>query len=118
MGNTSLVVPSSVPVIIGSPTTPGGKIGATENTLVTANLPPYTPSGSIVNGAINISHNAAGNVGGSSTGGGSFDANIRASATISASQNASSFSGAPQGGTSAAIGNAQQTVLGTFYRKL
>lgn len=92
-----------------SPTTLGGTGGVDSRTLVTANLPPYTPSGTISNGAISISHNAA-LVNGSSTGGGSFSCGGSA-ASISASQGASTFTGAAQGGTSAAFGIIQPTIV-------
>ena len=71
-----------------------------KNTLVTANLPPYRPQGSIANGAITISHNANSQNGGSTTGGGGFPVVSTAAATISASQGASTFTGSAQGGTS------------------
>jgi hypothetical protein len=77
-------------------------------TLVTANLPAYTPAGSISNGAISISHNAAAQ-NGSTTGGGGFLAGGSA-ATISASQAASGFFGSPQGGSSTAFSKVQPTM--------
>jgi hypothetical protein len=118
MGNTAASLSGNVPIISGDATTAGSKIGGETNTLVTGNLPPYTPSGTIANGAINISHNAAAMNVSASTGGGAFNLNTPTPATINVSQNASSFSGAAQGGTSAPINNVQKTVLGTFYRKL
>jgi hypothetical protein len=118
MGNTAASLSGNVPIISGDSTTAGSKIGGETNTLVTGNLPPYTPSGTIANGAINISHNAAAMNISASTGGGAFNLNTPTPATINVSQNASSFSGAAQGGTSAPINNVQKTVLGTFYRKL
>jgi hypothetical protein len=88
-------------------------------TLVTANLPPYTPTGSITNGAISISQNAAVNGGGSGTPG-PFTAALNApgAATITASQGASTFAGSAQGGTSAAISTAPPLMLITVYMKL
>lgn len=71
-------------------------------TLLTANLPAYTPSGTITNGLISISHNAAA-ANGSSTGGGGFLCG-GSNASISASQASSTFTGTPQGGTSTPIG--------------
>lgn len=87
-------------------------------TLFTQNLPPYTPSGSITNGAISITHNAAANVGGSSTPGGGFTINPQAAASISASQAASTFTGSAQGGTSTPVSIVQPTILITTYIKL
>jgi len=71
-------------------------------TLLTANLPPYTPAGTITNGAISISHNAAA-ANASSTGGGGFPCG-GSNASISASQTSSTFTGTAQGGTSTPIG--------------
>lgn len=78
-------------------------IKATQSrTLLTANLPPYTPAGSIANGAISISHNAA-QANASTTGGGGFQCG-GAVASIVASQAPSTFTGVAQGGTSIPIG--------------
>jgi hypothetical protein len=96
-----------------------GAAGGTQSkTLVTANLPPYTPSGSISNGAISISHNAAGNVGGSTTGGGGFVINAQSGASISASQGTSTFTGAAQGGTSTALGIVQPTIVCNYIIRI
>jgi hypothetical protein len=87
----------------------GQSLGAETVVLATNNLPPYTPSGSIANGAISISHNAAA-ANGTTTGGGGFFAGGN-TATISASQGASTFTGNAQGGTSAAFSIMQPTVF-------
>ncbi|XSC46794.1 tail fiber protein [Bradyrhizobium sp. RDT10] len=92
--------------------------GSQSKTLVTANLPAYTPSGSISNGAISISHNAAANSGGSSTGGGQFPINASSGASISASQAASSFSGAAQGGTSTAFSIIPPTICCNYILRI
>jgi hypothetical protein len=81
----------------------GGSLSSSAS-LVTANLPPYTPSGSIANGSISASLNATVVINGTGSGiggGGSFGLPI--GTTISVSQAASAFTGAPQGGTSAPI---------------
>jgi hypothetical protein len=70
------------------------------NVLQLANLPPITPAGTITNGHITISGNAAANSGGSSTPGGGFLLNSPNAASISASQAASIFTGTIGGGTS------------------
>jgi hypothetical protein len=101
-----------------SPTVLGAAGGFQGRTLVTANLPPYTPSGTIANGAISISGNAAANGGGSSTPGGGFAINAPGSATLSASQGASTFTGSAQGGASAPFATMQPTMLVTIYIKL
>jgi microcystin-dependent protein len=78
-----------------------GLFGTNQKTLATANLPSYTPSGSISNGAITISHNASNNSPGavSDVTPGSVQGSY-GPATISASQGASTFSGNNNGGTS------------------
>lgn len=95
-----------------------GLFGANQKTLVTANLPAYTPAGSIANGAISISHNAAANSGGSTTGGGGFGLNAPAGASISASQGASTFTGTAQGGTSTPIDTVQPSKATNFIIRL
>lgn len=90
--------------------------GGQSQTLVTANLPPYTPSGTIANGAITISHNAAA-VNTSTTGGGGFSI-AGSAASITASQAASTFTGTAQGGTSSAFGILPPMMVATFYLKL
>lgn len=70
-------------------------------TLITANLPTYTPGGSIANGAISISQNAVS--GSTTTGGGGFPCGANTGASISASQGTSIFTGTAQGGTSQAF---------------
>ena len=96
---------------VSSGTTLGGAGGTQGTTLVTANLPAYTPSGSISNGAITISQNA--NVRSDLNVAGGSGSNVAAggSATITASQAASSFTGSAQGGTSTAFNNVQPTLI-------
>ncbi|OPY95784.1 hypothetical protein A5906_07400 [Bradyrhizobium sacchari] len=79
----------------------GASGGQQNRTLVTANLPPYAPAGTITNGAISISQNAIS--GSTTTGGGGFPAGANSGATITASQGASTFTGSPQGGTSTPV---------------
>jgi len=102
----------------GTSTTMGAVGGAESKALVTANLPAYTPAGSISNGAISISHNAAANGGGSSTGGGAFPLNVPGTATISASQATSSFAGAAQGGTSTPFSIVQPTIISNYIMRI
>lgn len=75
-------------------------------TLLTANLPPYTPAGNIANGTITI-NGVAMNISGFNNnnggGGGAFAVGSTA-ASLSASQATSTFSGTAQGGTSTPIG--------------
>ncbi|ANW02251.1 tail fiber protein [Bradyrhizobium icense] len=90
--------------------------GSQSKTLVTANLPAYTPSGTISNGAISISHNAAA-FPNTTTGGGGFQAG-GGSASISASQSASTFTGNAQGGTSSAFGIVQPTIVCNYILRI
>jgi len=85
----------------------------------TTNLPAYTPTGSVTNGAITITHNAASNTSTASsdiTPGSVLG--TYTGATITASQAASVFTGAAQGGTAAAFSIVQPTMVCTFYIKL
>lgn len=90
----------------------GAVLGAATRTLVGANLPPYTPTGSVANGAITIngvaSNNTFGNVSDVTPGSvqGSYGV-----ASLTASQGASSFTGAAQGGTSSPVGVIQPTIV-------
>lgn len=97
----------------GTPTTLGASGGQQAQTLITANLPPYTPSGSvstsiITNGqAVQVTGTNNVGVGGAYTGGQLVG--------ITASSN---FTGSPQGGTSTAFSLVQPTMLATIYLKL
>jgi microcystin-dependent protein len=96
--------------------TMGAAGGTQSRTLVTANLPAYTPSGSISNGAISISHNAI--AGSSTTGGGGFACGGNVGASISASQGTSSFAGTAQGGTSTAFAIVQPTIVCNYIIRI
>lgn len=122
MGNSAAGRFANVPVVSGDVTTAGSVIGATTTTLITANLPPYTPSGSVASsGTVALRYNASWGF----TVGGTAVPLISKTAhglapnsedwTLSIS---SSFTGTAQGGTSTAFGNVQKTVLGTVFRKL
>jgi microcystin-dependent protein len=96
-----------------------GAVGGAQNVaLITANLPPYTPAGSITNGAISISHNANSANSSSATGGGAFPVPATISASISASQAASTFTGTAQGGTSTAVKVAQPTIICNYIMRI
>jgi hypothetical protein len=69
----------------------GSSLGAENVSLGTGNLPSFTPSGTITNGGISISHNAI--TGSTTTGGGGFPAGSNGGATINPSQNTSTFTG-------------------------
>jgi microcystin-dependent protein len=93
-----------------------GAVGGLENTtLFVPNLPPYTPSGSISNGAITISSNAV-------TGGGSVQTGSggpsQQPANFSASQAVSTFAGTPQGGTSNPFRTTQPTIICNYILRI
>jgi microcystin-dependent protein len=120
-GRTSMAVDPTGAIVNSSTMSPdgntlGAKGGAQVSTLSTNNLPPYTPSGSITNGAISISHNAVS--GSSSTGGGGFACGSNSSASISASQSTSTFSGTAQGGSSASFTNMQPTIACNYIMRI
>lgn len=99
----------------GTPTTLGATGGAQSRTLLLANLPPYTPSGSV---STSISHEAyifaASNIG-ISSGPFNFIVGNNYGGTITAT---SSFSGNPQGGTSTPFSIVPHTIVSTIYLKL
>ncbi|TWI07876.1 phage tail protein [Bradyrhizobium daqingense] len=116
MGGSAASRLSVTSITSGGPTTLGGSGGADTKTLATANLPPYTPAGTITNGAISISHNAV-SLAANMTGGGAFSAGANA-ATITASQGASTFTGTAQGGTSTAFSLAQPTIILNYLLRI
>jgi hypothetical protein len=81
--------------------TPGQTIGTETAALNTANLPPYTPAGTITNGA--ITGTAPGALYNATSGSGGGNAGSATTVNISASQATSTFSGTAQGGTSTAF---------------
>lgn len=93
-------------------TNPGG-LGQTQ-TLVAANLPPYTPAGTIANGSISINGGqfyayTQTSGGGGVGGGGVFG--ISGVNVLTASQGASTFTGTAQGGTSQPFGVVQPSLV-------
>jgi hypothetical protein len=122
MGNSAASRWANVPVVSGDTITAGSVLGEATNTLITANLPPYTPAGTIPDhdhalhapNALGIDsgniflagHNANKFANGAAIDMGKTDTKSLA------------FTGTAQGGTSTAFGNVQKTVLGTFFRKL
>ncbi len=117
MGNTAAGRYANVPVVSGDTITAGSVLGSTTNTLVTANLPPYTPAGSIVIGGSQIISPLNFTGGGAGTGGAGTAIN-NANFTILGSNFTGTWTGTPQGGTSTAFGNVQKTILGSWFRKL
>lgn len=101
----------------GDDSTKLGATGGSESkVLITANLPPYTPSGSIGNGAITSSV-SGGVYGGSAPGGqgGNGPRNdfpfANAAITVSSSQATSTFTGNVQGGNSTPVAICQPTIV-------
>jgi len=97
--------------LAGVRTTVGGGGGASANTLVTGNLPAYTPSGS-VSTSTSITHNANTNNSGGLTPGTGAPVVAPAGATITASSS-STFTGNAQGGTSTPFNNCQPALMCT-----
>lgn len=102
----------------GNSTLLGAVGGGESNVLGTANLPPYTPSGSISNGAISINHNANLFNSASFVAGGGNPIPSPASATITASQAASSFFGNSQGGTSTPFRIVQPSIVCNYIIRI
>jgi len=114
---------------ISNPTVLGAQPGGQSTGLATANMPPYTPTGSITNGAINSTFTCKPGqvvlnniVPGTSqfviTGpGGGLGVEV-SSGTVGSPQLSSSFLGTAQGGTGAAFSVISPRKLATLYIKL
>lgn len=90
----------------GNPAVLGATGGSQTQVLITANLPPYTPAGTITNGAITITQNATNTTQIAVNNGPNVavaQGGVANAATITASQAASTFAGTAQGGTSSAF---------------
>lgn len=103
--------------------TVGFSHGTETVTIATANLPPYTPAGTITNGSITVSgfgslRNVSGDFNNNGGGGGSFSAMSSGAPTISASIGTSTFTGTAQGGTSTAMSQYQPTAYVNLMIKL
>jgi hypothetical protein len=89
--------------------------------LTTPNLPPYTPSGSIANGAITFANakntsNATGAAGAITTGPAAATNDF--TSLLNPSQATTTFTGSAQGGSSTPFSLLQPTMLMTIYIKL
>jgi microcystin-dependent protein len=91
--------------------------GSDKETLVTANLPPYTPSGSITNGTINLSNNAIGFFANANSAAGGGNAGT-SNGAITASQTTSTFSGAAQGGASTPFSLLQPMIVCNYIIRI
>lgn len=95
----------------------GDNLGATgggeTQTLVTANLPAYTPAGTITNGAITSTKTASASAGGATTSPVAGGDGLGGSGTtiLGLQQASSTFAGTAQGGTSTAFGIVQPTII-------
>lgn len=95
------------------PTVIGNRGGNQSQTLISTNLPPYTPAGTISNGFISSS---TGSLGGNTTqeaapdGGNNLLVN-GGTISISSTQGTSNFSGTAQGGTSTPFGIVQPSLI-------
>lgn len=88
------------------PNSSGALGGNKSTTLVTANLPPYTPTGTITNGAITFPSSANTSTANGSAGAittGPFSANSNFTTILGPVQATSTFAGNPQNGTSTAF---------------
>lgn len=114
MGNSSAARLSSV--LAGS-TTLGTGGGVSAFSLTTANLPPYTPSGTATFTG-NPMTNVVDNPSGLTTGGGVFGFFAIGSQSSATPSGTVSFTGTAQGGTSTAFSLLQPLILTTTYIKL
>ena len=127
-GRTSMAVDPTGGLVNSATMTPdgstlGAKGGAQSSVLSTANLPPYTPSGTIAvsNGAITGTANnviLSGTSGSGVGGGGAFGVGGNASLSISQGTTTASFGGTPQGGTSVAFSNMQPTIACNYIMRV
>jgi len=100
-------------------TTLGSACGSQSQTLGTSNLPPYTPAGTITNGAITVTSNQQGVNSGATTLNNQASGTVGTfSQTLTATQAASTFTGNAQGGTSTPFSQIQPIMLATIYIKL
>jgi hypothetical protein len=102
--------------VLGAASTP-----TETKTILTANLPAYTPGGTITNGLISfvtttVTSVATGANIGITTGPNTAQTNM--TSVLAPSQAASSFAGTAQGGTSTPVPIVQPTMLATVYLKL
>jgi microcystin-dependent protein len=97
----------------------GRSVGAETAALSTANLPPYTPAGTITNGAITSTTPQAGGTASTTMAGTTTSSIVGAtSIIITSTQAASTFTGSPQGGTSAAFQIMQPSLFVNWMIKL
>ena len=119
MGNSDRALFSGVTFNSGNSTTLGSYLGVSTRTLLTSNLPPYTPSGSVATTVGTIPVQGFAQTGVSVSGAVSQGSNNGGLSQLSLTGSASStFTGTAQGGTSTPFGIVQPTILTTIYIKL
>lgn len=118
MGNSDNALFSGLTFTSGNSTTLGSLLGASRRTLLTANLPPYTPSGTITNGTVhlNTQNGSAVNGAGVSIGTGSASGTpLDLASLVAITQGTTTFAGTAQGGTSTAFDAISPYALITIY---
>lgn len=100
-------------------TTLGGVSAATETkTLSTANLPPYTPSGTIANTTITIGGGIYGGTLNNRNVGSGIDFTVPSPATAITASQSPTFTGTAQGGTSTAFSIVQPTIAANYIIRI
>ncbi len=116
MGTSARGVFTGVTFSLGSATALGSVAGGSRTTIVTANLPAYTPSGSISTSVSPSGTYVAGTTSGTVVNGAGVT--VPVGATTPAYTASSSFTGAAQGGSSTPMTTMTPSMLITIYMKL
>jgi hypothetical protein len=106
-----------------NPTTLGASGGGQYNTILTSNLPPYTPTGSVstsltLSATVNNVVISGGCAGCGVGGGGNFGPTANPSVSFNTATASSSFTGTAQGGSSQPFNILPPMMLATIYLKL
>jgi microcystin-dependent protein len=97
----------------------GAKGGNQARTLVTSNLPPYTPSGSVSTSVTIANNQSAINVGSGANGSGSLYGPFANQGVVNTNPSASSsFTGTAQGGTSSPVAIVQPSVVCNYILRI
>src|SRR6185295_12344954 len=99
----------------------GAGAGSETKVLVTANLPAYTPTGTITNGAITFPNSQVTSLANGANGGittGPSSANVSLTAVLGPTQATTTFAGVAQGGLSTGFDKTPPAILFTPYMKL
>lgn len=122
MGNSDRGLFSGITFASGNSTTLGSFLGSGTRTLLTANLPPYTPGGSssvsVTSTTSDVVTNTDHTVAVVVSNGGSNGFRSAPSFGSITSTGTATLTGTAQGGTSTAFGIVQPTILATTYLKL